>query len=236
MAEKTLAEALEDCTTRCQNMNAALPVRLQAFADDVRSLSSDFADVVDRMVTRLKDSGLGENAPKPGEPMPDFAMPDQTGRLYSLGELLKAGPVVIAFHRGHWCPYCRINACALAAIHDDVRRLGAELVAITPEMERFNVELMSSVNAKFPILSDMDNGYALMLNLAFRVGDEKRRAMIGVGWDFSPYQGNTNWTLPIPATFVVGRDDLVKARFIDPDYRRRMDTEAILESLSSVAR
>ena len=73
-----------------------------------------------------------------------------------------------------------------------------------------------------------------MLNLAFLVDDEKRRAMIDAGWDFSPFQGNTNWTLPIPATFVVGRDGLVKARFIDPDYRRRVDTSVILETLKSL--
>lgn len=235
MAGKTLSEALEECTARCQSMNAPLPVRLQAFADDVRNLNADFADIVDRMVARLKEVGLGENAPKPGEPMPDFMLPDQKGRLHSLDQLVEKGPVVIAFHRGHWCPYCRINAAALAAVHGEVQRLGAELVAITPEMERFNAELTSSVDAKFPILSDMDNGYALMLNLAFLVNDEKRRAMLDAGWDFSPYQGNTHWALPVPATFVVGRDGLIKARFIDPDYRRRVDTSVILETLKSLA-
>ena len=234
MAEKTLSQALEECTARCQSMNEPLPVRLQAFADDVRSLSPQFADIVDRMIARLKNAGLGENAPRLGEPMPDFMMPDQSGRLHSLGELLETGPVVIAFHRGHWCPYCRINARALAAIHSDVQRLGAKLVAITPEAEQFNAELNPGGEAQFPILSDMDNGYALMLNLAFLVDDEKRRAMIEAGWDFSPYQGNTAWTLPIPATFVVGRDGLVKARFIDPDYRRRVDTSVILETLRSL--
>jgi peroxiredoxin len=234
MAEKTLSENLEECTLRCENMDAPLPVRLQAFADDVRRLNPEFAEIVDRMVSCLKDACLGENAPKPGEPMPDFMMPDQSGRLHTLSELLKTGPAVIAFHRGHWCPYCRINADALAAMQGDVERLGAKLVAITPEAERFNAELTSSVEAKFPVLSDMDNGYALMLNLAFLVGDEQRRAMIDAGWDFSPYQGNTNWTLPIPATFVVGQDGLVKARFIDPDYRRRMDTSVILETLRSL--
>ena len=147
MPEKTLSEALEECTQRCQSMNEPLPVRLQAFADDVRSLSPEFADIVDRMVGRLRDAGLGENAPKPGEPMPDFMMPDQSGRLHTLGELLETGPAVIAFHRGHWCPYCRINARALAAIHGDVQRLGAKLVAITPEIERFNAELNPSAQA-----------------------------------------------------------------------------------------
>jgi peroxiredoxin len=235
MAGKTLSEALEECTQRCQSMDAPLPLRLQAFADDVRNLSPEFADVVDRMIIHLKARGLGENAPNIGEPMPDFLLPDQRGHLVSLAESVARGPVVVAFHRGHWCPYCRITARALAAIHDDVRKLGADIVAITPETERFNAELGADGSVRFPILSDMDNGYALMLDLAFLVSDEKRQAMVAAGWDFSPYQGNGNWALPIPATFIIGGDGLVKARFIDPDYRKRMDTAAILQALRSLA-
>lgn len=236
MPEMTLSDALLECTVRCQNLDAPLPFRLKFLADDVRRLDPDFAAVVDRVVAHLYAKGAGENAPRPGEPMPDFTLPAQKGRLYSLSELIDAGPVVIAFHRGHWCPYCRINARALAAINDDVRSLGGQLIAITPETERFNAELGSGGSAEFPILSDMDNGYALMLNLAFLVGDEYRRAMINAGSDFTPYQGNVNWTLPIPATFIVGRDGLVKARFIDPDYRRRVDTGEILGVLRSLPR
>ena len=45
------------------------------------------------------------------------------------------------------------------------------------------------------------------------------------------YQGNDAWMLPIPATFVVGTDGLVKARFVDPDYRKRMDIDEMLAAL-----
>jgi|CXWK01.1.fsa_nt_gi peroxiredoxin len=231
MAETGLAEKLEECTERCRVMDGPLATRLQTLADDVRALSPEFAEVVDRMVARLKSSGAGEMAPQPGEPMPNFILPDQNGRLVELADVLRRGPAVIAFHRGHWCPYCRINASALAAIHADIRNLGATLVAITPEIERFSSELTAGDVDQFPILSDMDNGYALLLNLAFFVGEEKQRAMTEAGWDIAPYQGNGSWMLPIPATFVTGRDGFVKARFIDPDYRRRMDTEAILDAL-----
>jgi hypothetical protein len=83
------------------------------------------------------------------------------------------------------------------------------------------------------VLSDMDNGYALLLNLAFYVGDEKKKFMSAAGWDITPFTDSDAWTLPIPATFVVGQDGLVKARFIDPDYRRRMDIGDILAALRS---
>ena len=69
--------------------------------------------------------------------------------------------------------------------------------------------------------------------MAFYVGDEKKKVMKFAGWNITPYNANDNWTLPIPATFVVGSDGLVKARHIDPDYRKRMDVEAILEAVSA---
>lgn len=234
MAEPSIAEILEETTERCRNLNAPLAERLQAFADEVRALNAEFADTVERMVARLRLAGAGESAPHPGDPMPEFMLPDQSGTLVSLTELVERGPVVIAFHRGHWCPYCRITADALSRIHGQLQELGAGLVVITPEIERFNRELREAVGARYPVLSDMDNGYALMLNLAFYVGDEKKQLMKFAGWDIPPYNANDNWTLPIPATFVVGSDGLVKARHIDPDYRKRMDVEAILDAVAAL--
>src|ERR1700722_959712 len=29
----------------------------------------------------------------------------------------RRGPVAVIFHRGHWCPYCRININALVEAH-----------------------------------------------------------------------------------------------------------------------
>ncbi len=231
MAEPTLEEILEKCTERCRSMDAPLNERLAAFAAEVRRASPPFADAVERMIERLRQAGVGVEAPGPGDRMPDFLLPDESGRLCSLAELLANGPAVVVFHRGHWCPYCLISATALAEIHPALKARGAELVAITPEVERFNAELKSQARAVFPVLSDIDNGYALMLNLAYYVGDEKRRFMTEAGWNISPYNASESWMLPIPATFVVGRDGLIKARFIDPDYRRRMDVEDILAAL-----
>ena len=232
MAVESLDEQLEVCTERCLNMAAPLAVRLRTLADEVRRLSPEFADAVERMIARLKASGTGVSAPKIGEPMPDFMLPDQHGRLVSLSELTQQGPVVMAFHRGHWCPYCRINAEALKAIQSNIREKGANLVAISPETGQYGAELSGHDGEPLKVLSDIDSGYALLLNLAFFVGDEKRQAMMDAGWDITEYQGAGNWTLPIPATFVVGQDGIVKARFIDPDYRRRADTEQILAALT----
>jgi len=233
MAEKTIAELLKETIEANRMMDAPLSVRLKAVADTVRRLRPEFTVDVDRMVARLEANQVGASAPQIGEEMPDFILPDQDGRLVRLGELLERGPVVVSFNRGHWCPYCQLNADGLAEIAPEVRRLGGEIVAISPETHQYGAALRDYAGAPFPVVSDLDNGYALSLNLAFWVGDEKREAMKESGYDISPYNGNDTWMLPVPATFVIGRDGLVKARHIDPDYRRRMELDSIVDAVAA---
>jgi peroxiredoxin len=212
-------------------MDASLAERLQAFADAVRRLGPHFQVAVDDLVARLRQYDVGENAPKPGEAMPNFVLPDETGQLVSLDRLLQKGPVAVTFHRGHWCPYCRINTRALAEAQDQIAAEGGQVAAIIPDREHFTAELKTESGAPFPILTDFDNGYALSLNLAFWVGDEMQRLMTISGWDVSRSQGSDTWLLPVPATFVVATDGMVAARFMDPDYRKRMSIEDLLAAL-----
>jgi peroxiredoxin len=231
MTSKTLAEALEDAFVQSRDMDASLAERLQAFADAVRRLGPHFQDAVDQLVSRLKEHDVGDSAPDVGQPMPSFLLPDETGHLVGLEELLAKGPLAITFHRGHWCPYCRINTRALAEAQGEIAAQGGQIAAIMPDQQHFTSALKAESEAPFPILSDIDNGYALSLNLAFWVGAEMQQLMTGAGWDVSRSQGSNTWLLPIPATFVVGTDGEVKARFIDPDYRRRVAIEDLIAAL-----
>jgi peroxiredoxin len=165
--------------------------------------------------------------------MPAFVLPDENGRLTSLDSLLRDGPLAITFHRGHWCPWCRISGSALAKVHDDIASAGGRVVAIMPERQKFAGEFKSSTQYPFPVLTDVDNGYALSLNLAIWVGPDLERLLSSFGRSLPDYQGNEAWMLPIPAAFVVGTDGLVSARFVDPDFRRRMSIEVLLVALKA---
>jgi len=232
MADNRPRESIEDAFKRIRSMDASLDEQLRAYADAARKRRPEFADAIDRLVERLRQNGAGENAPQPGEPMPPFILPDETGRMVSLDELTAGGPVAVTFHRGHWCPYCRININALAQAHRQVSADGGHIVAIMPDRQQFSSELKTKGGLPFPILTDMDNGYALSLNLAIWLGDEMQTMMTG-RQDLPEYQGNDAWMLPIPATFVVGQDGRIKARFVDPDYRKRMAIDDLLAALHS---
>ena len=88
MTTQTLVETLEVAFRQCRDMDASLNERLAALADAVRSVAPPFADAVDRLVARLQQSGAGAAAPRSGDPMPPFVLPDDTGRIVSLDQLL----------------------------------------------------------------------------------------------------------------------------------------------------
>jgi peroxiredoxin len=227
--------SLEEAFAYCCDMDATLGERLQLFADVSRSMRPEAQEAVDRMIERLRTSEAGAAAPLPGQPMPSFSLPDETGRLVSLEDLLETGPVAITFHRGHWCPYCRINTRALAEVQEQVFSEGASIIAITPEREIFGARLKADAGLRYPVLADIDNGYAISIGLGIFVGQEVEDVMRRTGRDLPDYQGNDSWILPIPATFVVGVDGRVVARFIDPDYRHRMAVHDLLEALRQSA-
>ena len=221
-------ENLEEAFKRIRGMDASLGEQLQAFAESSRQRRPEFGAAIDRLVQRLRENGAGESAPQPGDVMPPFFLPDDTGYLVGLDQLLATGPVAVTFHRGHWCPYCRINTRSLAEAQPEIKAAGGQVAAIVPDRQRYADQLREEAEGQFPILVDMDNGYAMSLNLVFWVGDEMRRFMTEAGVNLAEYQGNESWMVPIPATFVVGRDGVIKERFVDPDYRKRMTVETML--------
>ena len=233
MSESKLSEMLEDALVRCRNLEVPLADRLQAFANELRRVGPGFATAVDALVSRLAESNAGATAPKVGEPMPAFLLPDEQGRLVRLENLLAGGPIALTFNRGHWCPYCRINLDALARAEEEVAAEHRHIAAIVPDRQRFAMWLKSDARAPFPVLTDIDNGYAMTLDLAIYVGDELKRMMVNSGLDPSVSQGTDKWLLPIPATFVIDTDGIVRARFVDPDYRTRMAIEDMLAALRS---
>lgn len=231
MATEIALTDLKQAFDQARDLDGSMNERLGLFVAAVRRQHPNAEAIVDRLVARLKDHGAGEAAPQPGDLMPPFVLPDENGRLISLNSLLEHGPAVVTFHRGHWCPYCRISINTLAKAQPRIEALGARMVAIVPDREHYAQEMKLDSNVMFPILSDIDNGYAMLLNLAIWVGSEMQEFMTGIGRVLPRYQGNDSWMLPIPATFVVAPDGRIKARFVDPDYRRRMAIEDLIESL-----
>ena len=171
-ATTSIGEAIQAAFRASRDMDAPVNERLAAFAAALAAISPPFSRAVERLIDRLRRADIGRAAPRPGEVFPSFHLPDENGHVVTLDNVLAEGPAAIVFHRGHWCPYCRINTRALAEAMPEVRAAGGNLVAILPDRQNFANQLKQEAQADFSILSDMDNGYALSLGLAFWVGSE----------------------------------------------------------------
>jgi peroxiredoxin len=196
-----------------------------------RKLLPDLEATYDQLVARIQANGADGLVPAVGERLPGFLMTDSEGQLVDLASLTAKGPVVISFNRGPWCDYCGLELHVLARAYPDIVSAGGDVVSIVSETGKYARALKESRSVPFRVLTDLYLAYALSLDLVFWVGDTIKETYRQFGIDLEQFQGNGGWLLPIPATLVVGQDGLVKARFVDPDFRHRLGIEAILQAL-----
>jgi len=212
----------------------SLSSRLLSYRRESSLRRPDFAKAYDELVERLNVIDRGEVGPQLGEAMPQFNLPDENGRLVTLTSLLRSGPVVISINRGHWCPYCKLDLRSLAEINGEIERLGARTITIMPDSAQFTEGYANRNSLPFPVLSDIDLGYSLSLDLIFWVGDQVRALYSQAGVELEKYQGNDAYFLPMASKFIVGRDGLVKARQVNIEFRERMEPEAIIAQLQKL--
>jgi peroxiredoxin/AcrR family transcriptional regulator len=204
-----------------------------------RKLKADLPEeVVDALVRGravLAEQGVGNDALRVEDAMPAFELEDATGKAVSSTALLAKGPLVISFYRGGWCPYCNLELRALQDILPEIEKHGGTLVAISPELPDNSLSTAEKNELSFPVLSDLNNEVARSFGLVFELPKEVEELSINTfDLDIRKLNGTEKSELPVPATFVVGRDGVVRYAFVDPDYTRRAEPEEILKALEQI--
>jgi peroxiredoxin len=217
---------------RC--LDAPLADKLEAYAARLAVANPIVSGAYSDLVERLARAGAGNRALGVGDTLPSFALPDSTGTIRRLEALLDDGPLVVSFNRGHWCSFCRLELLALNDIVPEIRELGASLLSIMPETATLTRQLRERFALDFQILTDIDNGFALRAGLMIALGPAIAELFRKSGNDLAKFQGNDAWFVPIPATYVVGRDRNIAAAYVDPDFRKRMAPQAILSALETL--
>lgn len=203
---------------------------LNAIRDKAPATSVAFYDAHAR---RLAEAGVGAGALKVGDLLPDFALPDTGGRLVRSGELVARAPLVVSFYRGGWCPYCRTELDALQAALPAIRGAGGTLVAVTAEAGGRADATRRAHGLDFDILVDIDHGLALACGLLFPLKSDEQAYYLRHDIALSRIHGNAAWFLALPATYVVGRDGVVQAGFVETDPRRRMEPADVVAAVGA---
>ena len=231
--ENQVKQALLAAWAEIDKAELSLADKLAAYERASRVIAPDILSAYDRMVARTAAGETLLGAPNVGDVLPDFLCPDAKGQLVSLASLLEDGPLVLSMNRGHWCPYCKLELRALAGAAGAVASCGAQIVSVVPETARFTQKIAADNSLPFLVLTDLDLSYALSLGLVTPPGQELQQLYAKAGIDLATFQNNPFWLLPLPATFVIGRDGRILARFVDPDFRRRMPIDEIVKALNA---
>ncbi|MDL2407074.1 peroxiredoxin-like family protein [Rhizobium calliandrae] len=187
------------------------------------------------LVDWLRDTDIASRALQVGDTAPDFLLPDANGRLHSSEQLRGEGPLVVSFYRGGWCPWCNAELRALQAAKAQFESLKASLVVVSPETRDLPRQLKRQLNLDLTMLADVDHGVAISYGVLFRVPDKTKAHYSGQGYDFGHRHGSTEWMLPIPATFVIDQDGIVRSAFVDPDFTVRQEPSDILNRVRKLA-
>lgn len=197
-----------------------------------RTHDRDVLDMIDVTTADLVNTGIAALAKSTGDKAPAFTLPDHLGNSVSLDDLIANGPVIINFYRGEWCPYCNLELRAWQQHLDRIKTSGASLVAISPMLPDSSLDLAEKHALAFPVLSDVGNKVADDFGLVFTV-DDRIQAMYleRLGNNLPKLNGDESFTLPLPATYVIGQNGVITYSYVNADYRLRADPEDVLAAL-----
>ncbi len=214
-----------------------LATELKAVTDGVRQQApAEVVMAMDTATAILAASGLDDKALKRGGRMPDFELPDATGKVVRSADLRSKGPLLISFYRGHWCPYCNLELKALQERLADIAATGTTLVAISPQTPDQSLTTQQKHALRFPVLSDGDNKVARQFGLVYTLDESLRPIYQAFGIDLKAHNGDSSFELPVPATYLVAKDGTVLESYLDVDYRKRLAPETALGWLDRTGR
>lgn len=189
-------------------------------------------DIFAQSIGELKHANIEARSAKVGDRVPLFSMPNVQGKQIALDVLLaEYDRVVLAFFRGTWCPYCNLEMRALQGRLSEIEGKKAKLVAIAPQLAAYNEQLVTEHALSFEVLTDANNSYAKQLGIDFNLQEYARPIYAQMGIDLVSINGNEDYSLPMPAVFVVDKEGRVTYSFVDANYMERVDVDELIARL-----
>ena len=205
---------------------------LKEHADESAAKFPDaIKQIMRNAIDELSESQLTSKALKTGDQFPSFTLPNAKGVEVDSKTILEHGPLVIAFYRGGWCPYCNIELKALQSSLPEFKTKGAQLLAISPESPDNSLSTVEKNSLEFEVLTDNNNQFAKSINLVYQLPQELVSLYKKFGIDLEDSQDNSSNELPISATYVIDPSGKIIYDFIEEDYKLRADPNEILSIL-----
>ena len=209
--------------------NISLAQQLDGYkAASIKKSAPERTALMEGATADLKASGIEHTALQSGEYAPSVSLLDMTGHQVNLSDLWQKETLVVVFYRGGWCPYCNLELRAWQTYLESLKQLGAGLIAISPQTADNSLSTAEKNQLKFTVLSDTNLEAAKAFGIAFEMPENLIDLYKSFGNDLSVVNGNGRWVLPLPATYVIGRDGKIIYAHVEADYRVRAEPADVL--------
>jgi peroxiredoxin len=168
-----------------------------------------------------------------GQKVPDIHARDLDGKDVSLSSLYTKGPILLAFYRGGWCPYCSTENHTLATAYPEYQKRGVTPVTVSVDTPDAEAKTKATYAIPFPVLSDSDAKMIEAFHVVNHVDDATLAKMKGFGLDIESYSGKTHHEIAIPSLFLIDRTGVVRWAHSDPDFKVRPSTAQILAAIDA---
>jgi peroxiredoxin len=211
------------------SITMSLQDKLDAYAEIAKSkIAPAHKKVMIESLQRLKNQQMEAKFPKTGDRADNFELVDNKGNKVELYELLKEKNVVLLFYRGSWCPYCNLELKEFKNYYQAFKNAGLEVIAISPEKPSYSEVFNNKNSLPFPLLFDDHNKVAKKYHLNFTLDPQLVPIYKQFGIDIGERNGNGEWEIPVPATFIISKDKSIKYVFADVDYKHRAEPDSVL--------
>lgn len=143
-------------------------------------------------------------APRVGDPAPDFELPSSTGETVRLSDFRGKSEVVLFFYPKDNTPGCTVEACTFRDSHEAFREAGAEVIGISSDSADSHRGFAERFRLPFVLLSDAGGAV---------------RSRFGVP--------RTLGFLPGRVTYLIDRDGIIRHIFSSQLQPKRHVAEAL---------
>jgi peroxiredoxin len=170
-----------------------------------------------------------------GDSIPDGVLRTVSGKKVHLRTLVSKAPTLLIFYRGSWCPYCNAHLGAIQGIEKDLREMGYQVLAVSPD-DPAHLKAMADKDAlTYTLLSDSSISLVKKFGLAFHAGQGD--PAVQAKWELKLKEasgGKNNGLLPVPAAYLVAKDGKILYSHFDPDFKKRVDPKEVLEAAKGI--
>ncbi|MCC5943979.1 MAG: AhpC/TSA family protein [Bernardetiaceae bacterium] len=215
-----------------------------------KQLPEYLSEANQRTIEELKTNDFVSKSLQVGDKAPNFEIPKAFKRVGSkatgidkiaargerinLQSLLDEGAVIINFYRGGWCPYCNMELRALQRAIPEFEKYGAQLVAISPESPDNSLTTAEKQNLDFLVLSDTESTVAQKFGIAYQVPDYLINSFSKFGLDLAQFNDTRNIKLPIPATYLIDKEGIIRFTFANEDFTQRVDIAELTSAVRNL--